>query len=243
MKVLVMLPTYNERENIELMVKAILNLENTPEANRLGLEKLQIVVVDDNSPDGTGELADKLADRYPDKTHVIHRTERGRGSAGIAGFKYALTQDIDYIIEMDADFSHAPGDIPRFLTEASHHDIVIGSRYIPGGQSGNRSFIRHLVSRGADLYTRLVLGINIKDCHGGYRCYRKQALSSLDFDDFYSKGYSIVIESLYKLLRNGCSYKEIPIVFKERCRGASKFSTKEVLDYARIVWRLRWDRK
>lgn len=238
-----MLPTYNERENIELMVNAILDLEHTPAAKKLGLQKLQIVIVDDNSPDGTGEIADKLADKHPDKTHVIHRTERGRGSAGIAGFKYALTQDVDYIIEMDADFSHEPGDIPRFLTEAKHHDIVIGSRYVPGGQSGNRSFARHLISRVAYLYARLLLGINAKDCHGGYRCYRKQALSCLNFDDFYSKGYSITIESLHKLLRNGCSYKEIPIVFRERCRGTSKFSTREVLDYSRIVWRLRWGRK
>ena len=231
MKVLVVLPTYNERENIELMVKAILDLEHTPAAKKLGLEKLQILVVDDNSPDGTGELADKLADKHPDKTYVIHRTERGRGSAGIAGFKYALSQDVDYIIEMDADFSHEPGDIPRFLTEAEQYDIVIGSRCIPGGKSGSRSFTRHLVSRGADLYTRLVLGINIKDCHGGYRCYRKQALSCLNFDDFYSKGYSITIESLHKLLRNGCSYKEIPIVFRERCRGTSKFSIIQRLEH------------
>ncbi|HEX74230.1 MAG TPA: polyprenol monophosphomannose synthase [Dehalococcoidia bacterium] len=243
MRVSVVLPTYNERENIELMVNAILDLEHTPAAKNLRLQKMQIVIVDDNSPDGTGEIADKLADKHPDKTYVIHRTERGRGSAGIAGFEYALTQDVDYIIEMDADFSHEPSDIPRFLTEAEQYDIVIGSRYIPGGKSGSRSFTRHLVSRGADLYTRLVLGIDIKDCHGGYRCYRKQVLSYLNFDGFYSRGYSITIESLYKLLRNGCSYKEIPIVFRERCRGTSKFSIKDVLDYARIVWRLRWNRK
>jgi dolichol-phosphate mannosyltransferase len=240
MKTLVLLPTYNEKENIERMVDAILQLEHHPQLEQLGVTEVLILIVDDNSPDGTGELAEKLREKHPSNIHVIHRKERGRGTAGIAGFKYALTQDVDYIIEMDADFSHNPGDIPRFLRETKNCDVVIGSRFVPGGQSVKRNFIRDLISKGAGLYSRLTLGMNIKDWHGGYKCYGKQALASLNFDDFFSKGYSIGMETLYRLAKSGWSYKEIPITFRERAQGKSKFSVKEMLTYAKVALQLRW---
>jgi dolichol-phosphate mannosyltransferase len=239
MKVLVMLPTYNERENLEPMVQAILGLEHSQDMNQLDVQSLQIVVVDDNSPDGTGELAEKLAEKHAGKIHVLHRQERGRGTAGIAGFKFALAQDIDCLIEMDADFSHNPDDIPRFLKETKNCDIVIGSRFVPGGQTGTRSPFRKATSWGAGFYARLVLGIDIKDWHGGYKCYRKQALACLDFDGIFSNGYSIGMETLYHLVKNGCSYKEIPITFRERTRGYSKFSVREIRDYLGVAWQLR----
>jgi dolichol-phosphate mannosyltransferase len=229
MKVLVMLPTYNEGENLESMVQAILSLEQNQDVNQLDVQSLQIVVVDDDSPDSTGELAEKLAEIYPGKVHVIHREERGRGSAGITGFKFALTQDIDCLIEMDADFSHNPNDIPRFLKEIKNCDVVIGSRFVPGGQTGPRNPFRKATSWGAGLYARLVLRTDIKDWHGGYKCYRKQALAGLNLDGLLSRGYSIGMKMIYRLTQNGCSYKEIPITFRERTRGKSKFCTREIL--------------
>jgi dolichol-phosphate mannosyltransferase len=238
MKVLVMLPTYNERENLEAMVQAILSLEHSEDMNQLDVQSLQTVVVDDSSPDGTGELAEKLAEKHPGKIHVIHRQERGRGSAGIAGFKYALTQDFDCLIEMDADFSHDPNDIPRLLKEIKNCDVVIGSRFVPGGQTGPRSPFRKATSWGAGLYARLILRVGIRDWHGGYKCYGKQALACLEFEGFFSSGYSIGMETLYRLVKNGCSYKEIPIIFRQRTRGSSKFSIREILDYIRVTWRL-----
>lgn len=239
MRVLVLLPTYNERENIGPMIEAILNLEQAPEMKQLGVERLQIVVVDDSSPDGTGELVAKMADKYPAKIHLIRRQERGRGTAGIAGFRYALTQNIDCLVEMDADFSHDPAHIPRFLREVKKCQVVIGSRFVADGQTGTRGPFRKVISWGAGFYARLVLGIDIKDWHGGYKCYRKEVLSNLNLNGFFSKGYSIGMETLYRLLKSGCSCKEIPILFRDRIQGESKFSTKEILDYIKVAWRLR----
>ncbi len=236
MKALVMLPTYNERENIERMVESIFELEHS------GVGELGIVIVDDNSPDGTGQLADKLAQKYQGKIYVIHRQERGRGTAGIAGFRYALTQDVEYIIEMDTDFSHNPKYIPQLLKETENYDIVIGSRFIKGGRS-ERSFLRKIISKGAVLYAWLLLRINIKDWHGGYKCYKKRVLAALDFDDFLSQGYAIGMETIYRLVRKGFSYKEIPIVFKSREQGSSKFSIREVFEYLHVVARLWRNRK
>ena len=235
-----MLPTYNEAGNITQMVDGILQLESSLELENLGLDRLLIVIVDDDSPDGTGAIAEELSIKYPASIHVIHRKERGRGTAGIAGFKYILTQDIDYIIEMDADFSHDPADIPRLLKEAMNYDIVIGSRRIRGGDMGQRNLLRICVSWGASLYARMMLGWGIKEWHSGYKCYRKQVLESLNFDKFISRGYSIGMETVYRAIKSGYSFKEIPIVFKERTQGSSKFSVKEIRDYFKIVWQLRW---
>src|SRR4030043_553831 len=211
MKAIVMLPTYNERDNIESLVSEILQEGN-----------VSLVIVDDNSPDGTGEIADRLAMQNPGRIHVIHRNERGRGTAGIAGFRYAIEQDVDCIIEMDADFSHQPKYISQFLEKVRDYDIVIGSRFVKGGRSV-RNPLRKLISDGANLYTRLLLGWHIRDWCGGYKCYTKTALSSLDFNNFYSKGYSIGMETLYRLINKGFSYVEIPIEFTDKRKG-SKFS-------------------
>ena len=243
MKTLVFLPTYNEKENIEGMVDAILQLEHHPELERNGISEIHILIVDDSSPDGTGELADNLMVKHPGNVHVIHRTERGRGTAGVAGFKYCVKQDVDYVIEMDADFSHNPRDIPRFLTEIKNYDIVIGSRFVRGSKIGPRSPMRRLTSWGAGLYTRSVLGINVKDWSSGYKCYRRHVLASLDYANIFSSGYSIGMETLYKLIKGGCSYHEIPITFLDRTQGKSKFTTRESLHYIVAVWRLRWERK
>ncbi len=226
-KVIISLTTYNEKENIEAIVKEILEIAD-----------VRIVIVDDTSPDGTGEIADRLAGENPDKIHVIHRKERGAGTANIAAFKYALTQDVDYIIRMDADFAHRPKYIPQFLEKMKDYDAVIGSRFIKEGTS-ERNMTRGIISIFANLYTRLLLGWHIKDWSGGYRGYSRAALASLDFDEFYSKGFSIGMETLYRLKDNGFSYIEIPIEFEDKRKG-SNFSVKEIIRYMIVVVRLRF---
>lgn len=227
MKAMVMLPTYNEKENIEGIVEEVLKGSN-----------VSIVVVDDSSPDGTGGIADRLAGDRPGRIHVIHRRERGRGTAGIAGLRYAMEQDVDCIIEMDADFSHDPKRIPEFLERIEGYDVVIGSRFVEGSQA-TRNPVRRLISDVAMIYTRLLLGRHIRDWSGGYKCYRREALRSLNFDDFRSKGYSIGMETLYRLTRKGFSFVEIPIEFTDQRKGESKFSAKEILGYMINVLRLR----
>ena len=184
MKAAVMIPTYNEAGNINELVDRILNLENGSDIKQLGITRILLVIVDDNSPDGTGTMADSLVAQHPGSIHVIHRTERGRGSAGIAGFKYILTQDIDYILEMDADLSHNPADIPRLIAVAKDYDISIGSRRVRGGRMGSRNLYRICFTTGASLYARMMLGWCIKEWHSGYKCYRKKVLAGLDFDKF-----------------------------------------------------------
>jgi len=228
MRAMVMLPTYNEKDNIEKMVGQILKHEG-----------VSIVVVDDSSPDGTGEIADRLASENKGRIHVIHRKERGRGTAGIAGLKYAREQDVDCVIEMDADFSHDPKDIPRFLEKIGQADVVIGSRLIKGSKA-LRNPIRRVISNGANLYASIMMGWHIRDWCGGYKCYRRSALKSLDFDKFRSKGYSIGMETLYRLTKNGCSFVEIPIEFTDKRQGKSKFSIREITGYAANVLWLRF---
>jgi dolichol-phosphate mannosyltransferase len=239
MKAAVMIPTYNEAGNLTALVDRILSLENTPELKQSGVDRILMVVVDDNSPDGTGTIADALAAQHPSSIHIIHRTERGRGSAGIAGFKYILTQDIDYILEMDADLSHDPADIPRLIAVAQDYDIAIGSRRVRGGSMGSRNLYRMCVTTGASLYACLMLGWGIKEWHSGYKCYRKKVLASLDFDKFLSQGYSIGMETVYRAVKKGYTVKEIPIIFRERTQGRSKFSVKEILVYFKMVWKIR----
>ena len=227
MKAIVMLPTYNEKDNIENMVGEILTHDG-----------VSIVVVDDSSPDGTGEIADRLAAANKGRIHVIHRKERGRGTAGITGLKYAREQDVDCVIEMDADFSHDPKDIPKFLARIGDFDVVIGSRLVKGSRSV-RNPVRRTIGNGANLYTSLFLGWHIRDWCGGYKCYRRTALKALDFDGFRSKGYSIGMETLYRLGKNGCTFVEIPIEFTDQRQGKSKFGFREITGYAANVLRLR----
>lgn len=227
MKAMVMLPTYNEKENIENIVGEILMHGN-----------VGIVVVDDNSPDGTGDIADRLASENRGRIHVIHRKERGRGTAGIAGLRYAMNQDVDCVIEMDADLSHDPRQVPEFLDKIKDCDVVIGSRFV-GGSKSSRKPVRKLISDVARVYTQVLLGRRIRDWSGGYKCYRREALRSLDFDDFRSEGYSIGMETLYRLTRKGFRCVEIPIEFTDMRKGKSKFSAKEILGYMITVLRLR----
>ncbi len=228
LKALVSLTTYNEKENIENLVNEILRIDD-----------VRIVIVDDTSPDGTGEIACRLARENPNRIHVIQRQERGAGTANIAAFKYALTQDVDYVIRMDADFSHDPKYLPQFLERMRDYDVVVGSRLVKGGKSV-RNPARKLISDVANLYTRLLLGWHIKDWCGGYRGYSRAALASLDFDKFYSTGYSIGMETLYRLVSKGFSYVEMPIEFIDKRKGKSKFSAKEIIWYMITVLRLRF---
>ncbi len=228
MKAAVVIPTYNERENIGLLIDEIL---------ALGID-IQIIVVDDNSPDGTGELLDDIAAREP-TVHVIHRPGKlGLGTAHIAGFRRALQMDVDVILSMDADFSHHPRYIPALIAAAQEKDIVIGSRYVPGGGSVNCGFNRTLLSQGANAFARAVLGLHAHDCTAGFRCYRRYVLENAPLDQIFSNGYSFLIEMLYRCQRLGYSVGETPIIFENRQRGSSKISKTEIIRATYTVLRL-----
>jgi dolichol-phosphate mannosyltransferase len=213
--VVIVMPTYNERQNLEIIVGRI--RESVPDAD--------VLVVDDNSPDGTGDLADKLAetDRH---VQVMHRTEKaGLGRAYVAGFSWALERGYDVIVEMDADGSHRPEDLPRLLTALDSADAVIGSRYVPGGTVVNWPKSREILSRAANVYNRLLLGISIKDATGGFRVYRASTLRRLDLNNIESAGYCFQIDMTLRVLQTGLKLTEVPITFVERERGASKMSS------------------
>jgi len=229
----VILPTYNERENLERFVERLLEVFD---AN--GLDG-HVVVVDDGSPDGTGQIADSLASRL-DNLSVIHRAEKqGIGPAYVAGFKQALTTDTEYIMEMDCDFSHDPANIPAFLEAIKQADLVLGSRYVPGGRVENWGLLRRLISRWGGLYARLVLGIPVNDLTGGNKCFRRKVLEALDLDSVSSQGYGFQIEMTYRAIRKGFRVKEIPITFSDRQLGQSKMSKRIVLEAVVLVWKLR----
>ena len=203
MKSVVVIPTYNECENIGLLVDDIMALPLD----------IQVIVVDDNSPDGTGELVDDIASRLP-ALHVIHRPGKlGLGTAHIAGFRSALSMDVECILSMDADFSHHPRHIPNLVAAARQWDIVIGSRYVPEGGTVDCGLNRTLLSQGANLFARLLLGLRAHDCTAGFRCYRREVLENAPLDHIFSNGYSFLIEMLYKCQRLGYSVSEVPIIF------------------------------
>ncbi len=208
--ILVIIPTYNEKENIEEIVLEI--FKHTADIN--------ILIVDDNSSDGTSRIIDNIAGN-DNRVTVMHRmSERGRGLAGIDAFKEALRRsEIKYVMEMDGDFSHHPKYIPLFLKEIKDADVVIGSRYVNGGRDSDRSYIRIIMSKLANLFIRKYLSFDIMDCSSGYRCFRKEALSSIDWDKMISREPSIIEEVLYECKLKGYRIKEIPIVFQERKRG------------------------
>ena len=211
---LVIVPTYEERENLPLLVEAVLAVDRS----------LDILVVDDDSPDGTGLLADELAVRCS-RMHVLHRSgKQGLGTAYVEGFRFALARDYDLAIEMDADFSHRPEDLPCLLAASEQADVVIGSRNVPGGRAVNWSPWRHLISKGGSLYTRLLLGLPIRDCTSGFKCFRRRALEALDLDALQSSGYAFQVEVNYACARAGLTFAEVPIVFPDRVRGSSKMS-------------------
>jgi dolichol-phosphate mannosyltransferase len=220
----VCLPTYNERENLEPMLRA------------LGDKGVHVLVIDDNSPDGTGELAERLAEELG-HVSVLHRDRKeGLGPAYLAGFRRALADGAELVLEMDCDFSHDPKDVPRLIAAAEEGaDVVLGSRYVDGGAIRNWGALRRFVSAGGSLYARILLGTSVRDLTGGFKCYRRQVLETISLDSIHSKGYAFQIETTYRALRAGFRVVEIPITFVDREAGGSKMSKAIV---AEAVWKV-----
>ena len=227
---LVIIPTYNERENLEPITTAVLAIE----------PRVDILVVDDNSPDGTGVLADELAAKSP-RVKVLHREKKqGLGRAYLHAFRWALDAGYQYVIEMDADFSHDPKYLQSLLDEAiSGTDLVLGSRYVDGGGTVNWGPGRRAISRGGSLYARTILGVRIRDLTGGFKCFRRAVLEALDLGAVKSSGYAFQIELTYRALKAGFKIKEVPIVFEDRRVGHSKMSRKIFLEALTMVWKLK----
>jgi dolichol-phosphate mannosyltransferase len=233
LKSVVIVPTYNEKENIEILLGDLLALP----------VELNAIVVDDGSPDGTGQLADQWAARSADRVQVIHRPNKlGLGTAYIAGFKRALSAGFDRIMTMDADFSHHPKYIPAMIELSRECDMVIGSRYVQGGGTLNCTWKRRVLSRGANAFAKFMLGLRARDCTAGFRCYRREVLGSIELDSIFSNGYSFLIEMIYYVQRHGWQIGEVPIVFEDRQRGKSKISQNEVSRALQTVFRLEGQR-
>jgi dolichol-phosphate mannosyltransferase len=221
--VTVCLPTYNERENLEPMVHALAD------------KAVRVLVIDDNSPDGTGQIADRLA-RELDYVRVLHRPKKeGLGPAYIAGFRQALADGAELVLEMDCDFSHSPDDVPRLVAAARDADLVIGSRYVEGGSIGDWGRLRRLVSAGGSWYARILLDAEVRDLTGGFKCYRRRVLEAIALDRIESRGYAFQIETTYRTLRAGFRVVEVPIRFVDREEGGSKMSKAIV---AEAVWKV-----
>lgn len=230
MKTLIIIPTYNELDNLQPLITEIFS--HVPQTD--------ILIVDDNSPDGTGKLADTLSADNP-RIHVMHREGKlGLGTAYIAGFKYAIAQQYDAAFEMDADFSHDPKYLPNFLEAIEDADLVIGSRYIAGGGTPNWSLLRRFISGGGNIYARFMLGLPIHDCTAGYRCYRRRVLEAIDLDTIQSQGYAFQIELVYRVRKHNFKIVETPIVFLDRRVGKSKMSRKIFLEGFIFVFRTRF---
>ncbi len=229
MRSLVIIPTYNERENIDPLVGAIF----------AAVPDVDILIVDDNSPDGTGLAADALA-AGDGRVEVLHRHGKGGlGTAYVAGFRHAIAHGYDRVVEMDADFSHRPEDLPLLLGASEGADVVIGSRAVPGGRVEGWSFLRHIISRGGSLYARTLLGLPVRDCTGGFKCFRREVLATLDLERVKAHGYGFQVEMNYLCHRAGFRIVEVPIVFPDRRVGRSKMSKRIILEAATLVWRLR----
>jgi dolichol-phosphate mannosyltransferase len=232
------LPTYDEAENIEAIVTAARAVlaEAAPGGYR-------VLVVDDGSPDGTGAIADRLAAEHAE-VEVLHRTVReGLGPAYIAGFTYALDAGADYILEMDADFSHDPADLARLLAAAADADVVLGSRYVAGGAVADWGWSRRLVSRGGSWYARRVLGLHVRDLTGGFKCFRREVLEAIDLPTVRSRGYAFQVELTHRAVRAGFRVVELPIVFRDRQAGRSKMSWRIAGEAALLIPRLRFGRR
>jgi dolichol-phosphate mannosyltransferase len=229
-RALVIIPTYNERENLEAMVAAV--HEHLPEAD--------LLVVDDGSPDGTGALADEMAARDR-RVSVLHREKKqGLGTAYVAGFRRALASDYEFVFEMDCDFSHDPKYLPVLLAAARDGaDLVLGSRYVQGGGTVNWGPMRKLISRGGSLYARTILGVPVRDLTGGFKCFRRRVLETIDLATVSAQGYGFQIEMTYRALKLGFRVEEVPIVFVDRRVGQSKMSKKIFVEALTLVWRLR----
>jgi dolichol-phosphate mannosyltransferase len=229
---LVCLPTYNEAENVEAICRAI--LAAAPE--------LDVLVIDDGSPDGTGRLADRLAEG-DSRVKVLHRAgKEGLGRAYLAGFAWALARGYPLVLEMDADFSHDPARLPAMLAAAREADLILGSRYVPGGDTVNWGLSRRLLSRGGSFYARTILGLPIRDLTGGFKCFRREVLESIDLPTVSCTGYAFQIELTYRAVRRGFRVVEVPIVFADRRVGQSKMSRRIVLEALAKVWAIRFSR-
>ncbi len=233
MRVVVCLPTYNERDNLEPMVRALDDVVRRHELDA------RVLVIDDSSPDGTGELADRLTGELRFLS-VLHRPRKeGLGPAYLAGFVWALATDADRIVEMDCDFSHDPDDLPRLIAATQNADLALGSRYVEGGGTRNWGLGRRAVSRFGSLYARVLLGVGIRDLTGGFKCFRRSVLEGIGLERISTKGYAFQIETTYRALRVGSRVVEIPIVFSEREAGRSKMSRGIVLEAVAKVPALR----
>ncbi len=235
MKAIVIIPTYNERDNLPTIVPAVLEHVDC-----------RVLIVDDQSPDGTGELADRLAARFPGRVEVLHRTgRRGLGLSYIDGFAHALATDTDLICQMDADLSHDPKYLPDLLNAARDHDLVLGSRYLHGVSVVNWPLRRIVLSVLANFYIRSVTRLSVRDCTSGYRCWRREALAAIPRERIKSDGYSFLIEMLYEAARHRYRIAEVPIIFVERRQGQSKLSTRVLFESLltpwRVAWRTLWD--
>ena len=228
-KSLVIIPTFNELENIRKLIPAVLSQDNS----------IHLLIVDDNSLDGTGNYVEEES-RKNDRIHLLKREKKmGLGTAYLAGFKYALQNDYDFIFEMDADFSHDPNELKSFLIAIKENDLVLGSRYINGVRVLNWPMTRLLLSFFASVYTRLITGLPVRDATGGFKCFRRKVLESIDLNKIKSNGYSFQIEMTFKAYSKGFKIKEIPIVFTDRVKGKSKMSKKIVREAVTMVWKLR----
>lgn len=230
-RAVVIIPTYNESDNLAKLVERVLAQD----------PRLDILVVDDGSPDGTGAIADRIAAENP-RVHAIHRASKlGLGTAYIAGFRWALARDYDYIFEMDADFSHDPRKLPEFLEAIKNADLVLGSRYQDGQVNVvNWPMSRLFLSYSANIYARAVTGTPVFDATGGYKCFRRKVLESINLDEIQSNGYAFQIEMTFRAWKKGFRVVEIPIVFVDRTEGQSKMSKQIVREAVWMVWRLRW---
>ncbi len=229
-KTLVIVPTYNERENIETLLEIVFGL---------GVPDLSVLIVDDNSPDQTADIIKGLMKKY-DRLHLLEREGKlGLGTAYIAGFRFALKEGFDYIMEMDADLSHNPKDIPRFLEMIEDADLVIGSRYLKGVNVINWPLARLALSLFASQYTRIITGMPISDCTGGFKCFRREVLEQIPLDQVRSNGYGFQIEMNFKAWKRGFVIRELPIIFTDRTVGKSKMSRKIAIEAAFMVWKIK----
>jgi dolichol-phosphate mannosyltransferase len=230
----VVIPTYNESENIERLLDTLFNL---------GIANLRVIIVDDNSPDGTGALAEKLGrERFNGNIEVLHRPGKlGLGPAYLAGFKHALEKGAAYIVEMDADFSHDPATLKRFREAIEEAEVVVGSRYVPGGSLDKRwTLLRRIISKGGSIYSRAILGLKVHDTTAGFKMFRREVLERLPLEQIRSNGYCFQVEIAYLCQKLGFKIKEVPIHFNERVAGVSKMSPRIALEAAWKVWQIRF---